>query len=92
MQQQLWDVRQVSASSYAYAAVRGDGTVVTWGDPTSGGDSSSVEAAGKGACHDALRTSILMQSWRGVSIQKISEVIQARSQKQALKNMADQSE
>ena len=33
----------IQASSLAFAAVRSDGTVVTWGTPHAGGDSSSVQ-------------------------------------------------
>ena len=35
---------QVTASSYAFAAVRQDGTVVTWGDAACGGDSSCLSS------------------------------------------------
>eukprot|EP00439_Symbiodinium_sp_Y106_P050885 s2587_g6.t1 len=38
------DVVQIASSSAAFAAVRGDGTVVTWGDPEAGGDSLPVQA------------------------------------------------
>eukprot|EP00927_Polykrikos_kofoidii_P008347 TRINITY_DN13468_c0_g1_i1.p1 TRINITY_DN13468_c0_g1~~TRINITY_DN13468_c0_g1_i1.p1 ORF type:complete len:106 (-),score=17.78 TRINITY_DN13468_c0_g1_i1:80-397(-) len=38
-------VVQVTASTAAFAAVKSDGSVVTWGDDLSGGNSSSV--AGK---------------------------------------------
>ena len=37
---------QVTASSYAFAAVRQDGTVVTWGDAACGGDSSCLSDDG----------------------------------------------
>ena len=43
VQGQLKNVQQIQASSYAFAAVLGDGSVVTWGDPQSGGDSSAVQ-------------------------------------------------
>jgi len=33
----------VTASRDAFAAIEEDGSVVTWGDPESGGDSSSVQ-------------------------------------------------
>jgi alpha-tubulin suppressor-like RCC1 family protein len=32
----------VFSSAYAFAALRADGSVVTWGEPNYGGDSSSV--------------------------------------------------
>eukprot|EP00439_Symbiodinium_sp_Y106_P045481 s352_g5.t1 len=35
---------QVRASAHAFAAILGDGLVVTWGDATAGGDSASVQA------------------------------------------------
>ena len=34
---------QVQASFGAFAAILGDGSVVTWGDPEYGGDSSRVQ-------------------------------------------------
>ena len=37
---QLHDVQQLSASSNAFCALRGDGRCITWGDPGFGGDSS----------------------------------------------------
>ena len=40
--EQLRDVKQIYASARAFAAVRSDGSVVTWGDPENGGDSSAV--------------------------------------------------
>ncbi|MFM5404513.1 Ig-like domain-containing protein [Aeromonas veronii] len=39
---QLTDVRAITASHSAYAALKGDGTVVTWGSQQYGGDSSAV--------------------------------------------------
>ena len=33
----------MSATSWAFAAVRNDGSVVTWGDPQKGGDSHAVQ-------------------------------------------------
>ena len=42
MQYQLREVKQIEATSFAFAAVRGDGGVVTWGDPQCGGDSTAV--------------------------------------------------
>ena len=43
MQDQLKNVQQIQASSHAFAAVLGDGSVVTWGKSDSGGDSSAVQ-------------------------------------------------
>lgn len=39
----LKHVQQLHGGPHAFAAVLGDGSVVTWGDPASGGDSSSVQ-------------------------------------------------
>jgi len=49
VRQQLYDVRSVTAAAQgAFAALRHDGSVVTWGDPSCGGDSSAVQAKLKG--------------------------------------------
>ena len=37
-------MRELRATREAFAALLGDGTVVTWGDAAHGGDSSSVQA------------------------------------------------
>ena len=37
-------MQQVQASSKAFAAIRADGSAVTWGDAAYGGDSSSVQS------------------------------------------------
>ena len=42
VQEQLKDVQQIQASGGAFAAILGDGTVVSWGRATAGGDSSHV--------------------------------------------------
>ena len=41
---QLLGVQQIHASEGAFAAIKEDGTVVTWGNSSAGGDSSTVEA------------------------------------------------
>ena len=41
-------VSQVQATSEAFAAILADGSVVTWGEPDSGGDSSEVQDQLKG--------------------------------------------
>ncbi|CAE7325517.1 unnamed protein product [Symbiodinium necroappetens] len=41
---QLRDVRSITANLSAFAALRGDGTVVTWGDCYAGGNSSRVQS------------------------------------------------
>ena len=40
---QLKHVRQVVASDGAFAAIRRDGSVVTWGNPGQGSDSKAVQ-------------------------------------------------
>ena len=42
MQNQLKNVQHIQASDGAFAAILGDGSVVTWGEAEDGGDSSSV--------------------------------------------------
>ena len=42
MQEQLQAVQQIEASYAAFAALRSDGRVITWGDDEYGGDSRSV--------------------------------------------------
>jgi Ca2+-binding RTX toxin-like protein len=36
------DVTQIFSTDYAFSALRSDGSVITWGDASSGGDSSAV--------------------------------------------------
>ena len=36
------DVQQVTGTNTAFAAVRADGSVVTWGNPGAGGDSTGL--------------------------------------------------
>ena len=42
MQDQLKNVKQIQATCNAFAAILGDGSVVTWGEAEYGGDSSDV--------------------------------------------------
>lgn len=44
MQDQLWNVQEMSASQSAFAALLADGRVLTWGSGLSGGDSSGVQS------------------------------------------------
>lgn len=44
VQDQLHGVQQIQAAKYAFAAVLTDQSVVTWGAPHCGGDSSQVQA------------------------------------------------
>ena len=43
VQDQLRNVQQIAASRDAFAAILADGSVVTWGEPGGGGDSSAVQ-------------------------------------------------
>ena len=43
IQDQLKGVKQVHATSRAFAAILDDGSVLTWGDPTCGGNSSAAQ-------------------------------------------------
>lgn len=43
-QDQLVDIRDIAASDLAFAAVRADGRVVTWGHGRAGSDSLAVQA------------------------------------------------
>ena len=43
VQHQLKGVQQIQATDHAFAAIRGDGSVVTWGFAGTGGDSSAVQ-------------------------------------------------
>ena len=43
MQHQLYDVQQIVGSAAAFAALRGDGLVVAWGDVTLGGDVAEAQ-------------------------------------------------
>ena len=43
MQHQLKNVQQIQASDDAFAAILGDGSVVTWGHVGLGGESSAVQ-------------------------------------------------
>ena len=43
MQDQLKNVQQIHVTNHAFAAILGYGTVVTWGDASSGGESSAVQ-------------------------------------------------
>ena len=43
VEDQLKNVQQINASDEAFAAILGDGSVVTWGAEDFGGDSSAVQ-------------------------------------------------
>ena len=43
VQHQLKNVQQIQATGVAFAAILADGSVVTWGDPDFGGNSSSIQ-------------------------------------------------
>ena len=40
---QLRNVREICGTLYAFAAILADGSVVTWGNPRQGGNSSRVQ-------------------------------------------------
>ncbi|CAE7222139.1 unnamed protein product, partial [Symbiodinium pilosum] len=43
VQAQLYDIEHIYASGYSFVALRRDGAAISWGSPTDGGDSSSVQ-------------------------------------------------
>ena len=43
MQDQLFDIHHIQATESAFAAIRGDGVVVCWGNPQDGGDCTDVQ-------------------------------------------------
>ena len=43
VQDQLRNVQQICCTGFAFAVILEDGTVVTWGRPDFGGDSSGVQ-------------------------------------------------
>lgn len=43
MRRQLHHVQEISVTDHAFAALNGDGRIVTWGVPEFGGNSSSVQ-------------------------------------------------
>ena len=51
VQDQLQNVQQVQASYHAFAAVRGDGSVLTWGSPHDVGDSRGVHQCASKSTH-----------------------------------------
>jgi hypothetical protein len=55
VQHQLYDVQQIVGSAAAFAALRGDGVVVAWGDVTLGGDVADAEERLQGAWGKAVR-------------------------------------
>ncbi|MFM5401579.1 RCC1 domain-containing protein [Aeromonas veronii] len=71
---QLTDVRAITANVRSYAALKGDGTVVTWGDPSNGGDSGSVAdqlvdvkaVFGNGKAFAALKNDGTVVTWGNV--------------------------
>ena len=44
MQHQLTEVDQIACNGHAFAAIKADGTVVSWGYPDRGGDSEAVQS------------------------------------------------
>ena len=50
VQSQLRDVKQIQACEEGFAAIKADGTVVTWGSEISGGNSSTVRNSLRNVC------------------------------------------
>jgi hypothetical protein len=70
-------VKAVYATGYAFAALKNDGSVVTWGDSTDGGDSANVEEKLRsgvtaifpaGAAYAALKTDGSLVTWGNASL------------------------
>ena len=59
----LRDVQQIQASDHAFAAIRGGGSVVTWGNATFGGDCSAVQDQLTNVSRSKLLFMHLRQSW-----------------------------
>ena len=57
LQDQLKNVQQIQATEEAFAAILGDGSVVSWGRDRVGGDSSAVQ--------DQLKNVRQLQATRG---------------------------
>ena len=81
---QLKDVKEITASHSAYAALLGDGSVVTWGEPKGGGDSEAVkdqlhnvkEIAYTSGAFAALREDGSVVSWGNVQCGSDSRCVQ----------------
>ena len=73
-------MQQIQASGRAFAAILGDGSVVTWGNADYGGDSSAVQNQLKNvqpiqASHNALATD---PSSLGVILPQVVTVVMCR--------------
>ena len=65
VQDQLRDVKHIHAASEAFAAILGDGTVVTWGDPDWGGDSTRVRGQLRNV-QSVRQSGLLLRFWEMV--------------------------
>jgi hypothetical protein len=84
------DVTQVFSTDYAFAALRADGSVVTWGDGAYGGNSSAVATQLDGTidvtqvfstalAFAALRADGSVVTWGGGDVGGDSSAVAARS-------------
>ena len=62
-QDQLVDIRDIAASDLAFAAVRADGRVVTWGHGRAGSDSLAVQAEIEEPCRAIEEPAWNMLEW-----------------------------
>ena len=81
MEDKLTNVQQIQATQRAFAAILGDGSVVTWGEATYGGDSAAVQGQLKKCGRSKpvpmpLLPFLLMDlSWPGVRLRMVVTVL-----------------
>ena len=86
VQSQLQDVKQIQASFEGFAAIKADGTVVTWGSELSGGNSASVREhlrnvsciAAAGHAFGALRRDGSVVTWGAEDVGGCSASVQSK--------------
>ncbi|CAE7200175.1 SAP2 [Symbiodinium natans] len=71
VQEQLYDARDIQGSNSAFAVIRGDGGVVTWGDRQVGGDSSLVQSQLHDVHCTSLRTAKFSTQANGAEFQRL---------------------